>query len=101
MLFVQGVGEGKGNKGRRGGRMQRKEKKEEQRSSRAGKDCGLDFPGKLFCFPIDFGKTKNGISLCWERGEFKSLSLGGQWVDESGVSAKLGTEMGFPKYTGN
>lgn len=56
--------------------MQRKEK-EGEGSSREGKDCGLDFPGKLFFFPIDFGKTENGISLCWERGEFKSLSLGG------------------------
>lgn len=81
--------------------MQRKEKKEDERSSRAEKDCGLDFPGKLFFFPIDFGKTGNGISLCWERGEFKSLSLGRQWVDEPGVSAKLDMEMGFPKYTGN
>lgn len=57
--------------------MQRKEKKEDERNSGEGNDCGLDFPGKLLFFPIDFEKTENGISLCWEKRGFKSLSLEG------------------------
>lgn len=75
-MFVWRVGEKKGNKGRRGGRMQRKEKKEDERSSREGNSCGLDFPGKLLFFPIDFEKTGNGISLCWEKRGFKRLPPG-------------------------
>lgn len=84
VVCIESRGGERGNKGRRGGGMQRKEKKEDERSSREGNSCGLDFPGKLLFFPIDFPrgaidfeKTGNGISLCWEKGGFKSLPLGG------------------------